>query len=94
MISMLEDQDVLRVQFMNQYEIDYLHDKEANRLELWLCIGGSRSVLSGFTLRIGTLMPKKKEKKQPLDLDQGGRDDFKGHDIQYYLDTMRLEPKR
>jgi hypothetical protein len=39
-------------------KIDYLHDKEANRIELWLCIYGNEGT-SGFTLRIGTLMPKK-----------------------------------
>jgi hypothetical protein len=82
---------------MSQYEIDYLHDKEANSWSFGYAFGGSRSVLSGLLfLRIGTLMPKKRKKwGAALDLDQGGRDDFKGHDIQYYLIcTMRLEPKR
>jgi hypothetical protein len=30
---------------MSQYEIDYLHDKEANRLSFGYAFGGSRSVL-------------------------------------------------
>jgi hypothetical protein len=34
-------------------------------------------------------MPKRKKWGAALDLDQGGRDDFKGHDIQYYLDMYR-----
>jgi hypothetical protein len=34
---------------VSQYEIDYLHDKRANRLDFGYTFGGSRSVLSGFT---------------------------------------------
>jgi hypothetical protein len=62
MISMLKTKDRVEstVKKHDQYEIDYLHDKEANRIELWLCIWRQPKVLSGFLLRIGTLMPKKK----------------------------------
>lgn len=91
MISMLEDLKARverTVKNMNQYEIDYLHDAEANRIgALVMHLAAAEKYYQVFTFENRDF--NEEEKKQwnaALNLDQGGRDEFKGHDIQYYLD--------
>ncbi len=91
MISMLEDlKDRVEstVKNMSQYEIDYLHDKEANRIgALVMHLAAAEAYYQVFTFENRDFNAEEKKKwGAALDLDQGGRDDFKGHDIQYYLD--------
>ncbi|RKR10377.1 uncharacterized protein DUF664 [Flavobacterium sp. 90] len=91
MISMLEDlKDRVErtVKNMNQYEIDYLHDDEANRIgALVMHLAAAEKYYQVFTFENrGFNEEEKKIWQKALDLDQGGRDEFKGHDIQYYLD--------
>ncbi|MEL1255638.1 DUF664 domain-containing protein [Flavobacterium sp. DGU38] len=90
MISMLEDlKDRVEraVKNMNQYEIDYLHDQEANRIgALVMHLAAAEKYYQVFTFENrGFNEEEKKIWQKALDLDQGGRDEFKGHDIQYYL---------
>ncbi|QSB27457.1 DinB family protein [Flavobacterium sp. CLA17] len=91
MISMLEDlKDRVEraVKNMNQYEIDYLHDEQANRIgALVMHLAAAEKYYQVFTFENREF--NEEEKKiwdAALNLDQGGRDEFKGHDIQYYLD--------
>jgi hypothetical protein len=91
MISMLEDlkNRVERtVKNMNQYEIDYLHDEEANRIgALVMHLAAAEKYYQVFTFENREFNEEEKKKwDKALNLDQGGRDEFKGHDIQYYLD--------
>jgi hypothetical protein len=91
MISMLEDlkNRVERtVKNMNQYEIDYLHDEEANRIgALVMHLAAAEKYYQVFTFENREFNEEEKKKwSKALNLDQGGRDEFKGHDIQYYLD--------
>ena len=90
MISMLEDlKDRVEstVKNMSLYEIDYLHDKEANRIgALVMHLAAAEAYYQVFTFENRDFNAEEKKKwGAALDMDQGGRDDFKGHDIQYYL---------
>lgn len=91
MISMLEDLKD-RVEFsvknMDQYEIDYLHDAEANRIgALVMHLAAAEKYYQVFTFENREFNEEEKKKwETALNLDQGARDEFKGHDIQYYLD--------
>ncbi|MEO7977195.1 DUF664 domain-containing protein [Flavobacterium sp.] len=91
MISMLEDlKDRVErtVKNMSQYEIDYLHDEEANRIgSLVMHLAAAEKYYQVFTFEgRGFNEEEKKKWETALNLDQGGRDEFKGHSIQYYLD--------
>ncbi|WP_264553007.1 DinB family protein [Flavobacterium sp. N2038] len=91
MISMLEDLKD-RVEFtvknMDQYEIDYLHDEKANRIgALVMHLAAAEKYYQVFTFENREFNEEEKKKwDTALKLDQGARDEFKGHDIQYYLD--------
>jgi uncharacterized damage-inducible protein DinB len=91
MISMLEDlKDRVEyaVQNMNQYEIDYLHDENANRIgALVMHLAAAEKDYQVITFENREFNEEEKKKwGAALNLDQAGRDEFKGHDIQYYLD--------
>ena len=91
MISMLEDlKDRVErtVKNMSQYEIDYLHDEQANRIgSLVMHLAAAEKYYQVFTFEgRGFNEEEKKKWDKALNLDQGGRDEFKGHSIQYYLD--------
>ncbi|WP_299890219.1 DinB family protein [uncultured Lacinutrix sp.] len=91
MISMLEDlkeRVERRVKNMSQYEIDHLHDEKANRIgALIMHLAAAEKFYQVFTFE-GRMFNEEEKKKWDvaLNLDQGGRDEFKGHDVQYYLD--------
>lgn len=91
MISMLEDLKARverTVKNMSQYEIDYLHDAEANRIgALVMHLAAAEKYYQVFTFENREFNEdEKKIWNNALNLDQGGRDEFKGHSIQYYLD--------
>ena len=91
MISMLEDlKDRVEetVKNMDQYEIDYLHDEKANRIgALVMHLAAAEKYYQVFTFENREFNEEEKKKwEKALNLDQGARDEFKGHDIQYYLD--------
>lgn len=91
MISMLEDlKDRVEetVKNMDQYEIDYLHDQEANRIgSLVMHLAAAEKYYQVLTFENREFNEEEKKKWQTaLNLDQGARNEFKGHDIQYYLD--------
>jgi Protein of unknown function (DUF664) len=91
MISMLDDlKDRVesQVKNMSQYELDYLHDEKANRIgSLIMHLAAAESYYQVFTFENREFNDDEKKKWQvALDLDKGGRDEFKGHEVQYYLD--------
>ncbi|MBS7256669.1 DinB family protein [Flavobacterium branchiicola] len=91
MISMLDDlKDRVEetVKNMDQYEIDYLHDEKANRIgALVMHLAAAEKYYQVFTFENREFNEEEKKKwETALNLDQGARDEFKGHDIQYYLD--------
>lgn len=91
MISMLEDlKDRVEyaVQNMNQYEIDYLHDENANRIgALVMHLAAAEKYYQVITFENREFNEEEKKKwGNALNLEQAGRDEFKGHEIQYYLD--------
>jgi uncharacterized protein DUF664 len=91
MISMLDDlKDRVenKVKNMSQYELDYLHDDKANRIgSLIMHLAAAEAYYQVLTFeKRGFNDAEKKKWEVALDLDQGGRDEFKGHDVQYYLD--------
>ncbi len=90
MISMLEelkDRVESRVKNMSQYELDYLHDEKANRIgSLIMHLAAAEAYYQVYTFENRGFNEAEKKKWQvALDLDKGGRDEFKGHDVQYYL---------
>ncbi|MBP4138002.1 DinB family protein [Flavobacterium geliluteum] len=91
MISMLEDlKDRVErtVKNMSPYEIDYLHDAQANRIgALIMHLAAAEKYYQVFTFENrGFNEEEKKKWNTALNLEQGGRDEFKGHSVQYYLD--------
>lgn len=91
MISMLEDlknRVERKVKNMSQYELDYLHDKDANRIgSLIMHLAAAEAYYQVLTFEGREFNEEEKKKWQTaLELDQGGRDTFHGHDAQYYLD--------
>ena len=91
MISMLEDlkrRVENTVKNMSKYEVDYLLDKDANRIgALVMHLAAAEAYYQVFTFENREFNAEEEKKwGAALALDQGGRDDFKGHDIQYYLD--------
>jgi hypothetical protein len=91
MISMLEDlkgrvEDA--VKNMDQYELDYLHDEQANRIgSLIMHLAAAEAYYQVFTFENRDFNAEEKKKwNVALNLDQGGRDEIKGHEVQYYLD--------
>jgi hypothetical protein len=91
MISMLEDlkgrvEDA--VKNMDQYELDYLHDEKANRIgSLIMHLAAAEAYYQVFTFENRDFNAEEKTKwNVALNLDQGGRDEIKGHAVQYYLD--------
>ncbi len=91
MISMLENlknRVENKVKNMSQYELDYLHDEKANRIgSLIMHLAAAEAYYQVLTFENREFNDEEKKKWEvALNLDQGGRDDFKGHDAQYYLD--------
>lgn len=91
MISMLEDlKDRVenKVKNMSQYELDYLHDENANRIgSLVMHLAAAEVYYQVYTFEGREFNDEEKKKwETALELDQGGRDTFHGHDAQYYLD--------
>jgi hypothetical protein len=91
MISMLEDlkgrvEDA--VKNMNQYELDYLHDEKANRIgSLIMHLAAAEAYYQVFTFENRDFNAEEKKKwNVALNLDKDGRDEIKGHEVQYYLD--------
>lgn len=91
MISMLEDlkgrvEDA--VKNMDQYELDYLHDEKANRIgSLIMHLAAAEAYYQVFTFENRDFNAEEKKKwNVALNLDQGGRDEIKGHEVKYYLD--------
>ena len=92
MISMLEDlknRVEKKVKDMSQYQIDHLHDPKANRIgALIMHLAAAEVYYQVFTFESrGFNKEEQKKWRAALSLDQAGRDQFKGKDIQYYLDV-------
>jgi len=91
MISMLENlkSRVERaVSKLSQYELDHLHDEEANRIgALIMHLAAAEKLYQVITFEGRRFNKEEKEIwNDALRLDEGGRDKFKGHDVTYYLD--------
>jgi hypothetical protein len=91
MISMLDDlkrRVENQVKYMSQYELDYLHDEDANRIgSLIMHLAAAEKYYQVLTFENrGFTEEEKKIWQVPFDLDQGGRDEIRGQDAQYYLD--------
>lgn len=91
LISMLENLKTRvenQVKNMSQYELDYLHDEKANRIgSLIMHLAAAEKYYQVYTFENrGFTEEEKKIWQVPLDLDQGGRDEIRGHNAQYYLD--------
>ena len=91
MISMLEDlKDRVesRVKNMSIYELDHLHDENANRIgALIMHLAAAEAYYQVATFEGRNFNDEENEKwGAAMSLDQAGRDQFKGHDAKYYLD--------
>ena len=91
MITMLENlktRVVNRVQGLSQYEIDHLHDEKANRIgALVMHLAAAEAYYQVFTFEgRGFNEDEKKKWESALNLGEKAREEFKGHDINYYLD--------
>jgi hypothetical protein len=91
MISMLEDLKVRvedAVKNMNQYELDYLLDEKANRIgALIMHLAAAEAYYQVITFENREFNDAEKKKWDvALNLDEGGRDEIYGHEVQYYLD--------
>ena len=93
LISMLENLKTRvenQVKNMSQYELDHLHDEKANRIgSLIMHLAAAEKYYQVYTFENREFNEEEKKIWQvPLDLDQGGRDELRGHDAQYYLDIF------
>lgn len=91
LISMLEDlreRVKKQVRNMSQYELDYLHDENANRIgALIMHLAAAEVYYQVFTFENRGFNEEEKAKWQvALDLDEGGRNEIYGQSAQYYLD--------
>ncbi len=91
MISMLEDLKTrveYTVQNMSQYEIDHLHDEKANRIgALIMHLAAAEAYYQVFTFEgRGFNEEEKKKWDVALNLGETARGEFKGKDVQHYLD--------
>lgn len=88
MLEDLKDRVERTVKNMSLYEIDYLHDEKANRIgSLIMHLAAAEKYYQVLTFENRDFTPEEKAKwGTALDLDKGGRDKWKGHEIQYYLD--------
>ena len=99
MISMLEDLKSRvenTVKNMSQYELDHLHDENANRIgALIMHLAAAEKYYQVFTFEGRGFNDEEKELwEEALNLDQAGRDKFKGHDVKYYLDMYNEVRKK
>lgn len=90
MISMLEDlkSRVERtVSGLSQYQLDHLHDEKANRIgALIMHLAAAEKLYQVLTFEGRQFNEEETEMwADALNLDKGGRDKFKGHDIKFYL---------
>jgi len=76
------------VENLSQYELDHLHDEKANRIgALVMHLAAAEAYYQVFTFEgRGFNDEEKKKWDAALNLDQAGRDKFKGKNVQYYLD--------
>jgi len=90
MLENLKDRVENQVKNMSQYELDYLHDEKANRIgSLIMHLAAAEKYYQVYTFENREFNEEEKKIWQvPLDLDQGGRDELRGHDAQYYLDIF------
>ncbi|HJR99950.1 MAG TPA: DUF664 domain-containing protein, partial [Flavobacterium sp.] len=90
MLENLKDRVENQVKNMTQYELDYLHDEKANRIgSLIMHLAAAEKYYQVYTFENREFNEEEKKIWQvPLDLDQGGRDELRGHDAQYYLDIF------
>ncbi|NHN26332.1 DinB family protein [Flavobacterium jejuense] len=90
MLDNLKDRVENQVKNMSQYELDYLHDDKANRIgSLIMHLAAAEKFYQVYTFENREFNEEEKKIWEvPLDLDQGGRDELRGHDAQYYLDIF------
>ncbi|TVZ51948.1 DinB family protein [Dokdonia sp. Hel_I_53] len=101
LITMLDDLKSRvkdRVKNLSQYEVDHLHDEEANRIgALIMHLASAEVIYQNLTFEGREFNEEEKEKWEPaLDLGKKGRDTFKGKPISYYLkeyDKVRARTK-
>lgn len=90
MLENLKNRVEYQVKNMSQYELDYLHDEKANRIgSLIMHLAAAEKYYQVYTFENREFNEEEKKIWQvPFDLDQGGRDELRGHDAQYYLDIF------
>ena len=90
MLENLKDRVENQVKNMSQYELDYLHDDKANRIgSLIMHLAAAEKYYQVYTFENrGFNEEESKMWQTALDLDQGGRDELRNHDAQYYLDIF------
>jgi uncharacterized damage-inducible protein DinB len=85
------------VKNLDQRELDYLFDKEANSIgALILHLAAAEKWYQIYTFE-GTEDFHKEDKEFwdiPMDLDEKGRQNIKGHDVKYYLDIYKEVRKK
>ena len=88
MLEDLKDRVENKIKNMSQYELDYLHDEKANRIgSLVMHLAAAEVYYQVYTFENREFNDEEKKKWQvAFDLDNGGRDEFKGKEAQYYLD--------
>ena len=91
MISMLEDlKDRVenRVKNMSIHELDHLHDENANRIgALIMHLAAAEKFYQVFTFEGRGFNEEEKEMwDHALNLGQKARDEYQGHEVQFYLD--------
>ena len=80
------------VQGLSQKELDYLHDPKANTIGGMLLHLAALEVfyqVTTFTTRKELNASEKKQWQVALDLGKAGRQKIIGHDLNFYLDTLR-----
>ncbi len=91
MISMLENLKS-RVEYavssLSQYELDHLHDEDANRIgALIMHLAAAEKLYQVISFEGRRFNEEEKEEWEAgLNLGDEGRNKFKGHNVQYYLD--------
>ncbi|AXG69698.1 hypothetical protein KORDIASMS9_01925 [Kordia sp. SMS9] len=91
MLNNLSDRVEYTVKNLDQRELDHLHDEKANSIgALIMHLAAAEKLYQVYTFENRGLN-KEEEKfwRDALNLDDGGRNNIKGHDVEYYLKIYR-----
>ena len=91
MLNNLSDRVEYHVKNLNQRELDHLHDEKANSIgALIMHLAAAEKIYQLYTFENRGFNDEERKFWGPaLNLDDAGRETYKGHDVEYYLNIYR-----